>query len=157
MAAKKKEKESGVFWREYEEKTGEKVLARGLGQYISGWEEFDSRGWTSIWGLVIASSGGFRFHHFAQQSWFEALSQFTGREAPKEKTIFIPKEKIISARLDIESKWWKKIFNSRAPRLLIQYRDEAENERSLLLEADFSSDNAKPGNFAEILCASDSG
>jgi hypothetical protein len=81
MLFRKASKDPDDFWRDYEEKSGEKILSRALGQYISGWEEFDNQGWTSIWGLVIASSGGFRFHHFPQTSWFDALTRFSGQEA----------------------------------------------------------------------------
>jgi len=130
---RKTEKSADDFWREYEEKTGEKVLAHGIGRYVSGWEEFDRNKWTSIWGLVIATSGGFRFHHFPQQSWLDSLIGGSGREEPKEKTIFITKEKIISARLLVETKWWKKLFSPSQPQLAIEYHD-IENTRRLLVE-----------------------
>jgi hypothetical protein len=147
MPAKRNNKGVEDFWREYEEQTGEKVLARGLGRYISGWEEFDSKEWTSIWGLIIATSGGFRFHHFPQTNWLSALSNLGNDDAPKEKTFFIPKEKIISAKLINETTWWKKIFRSAPPQLLIDYRDGTENTKQALLEVEF-----KHENLAESLC-----
>ena len=149
MLFKKTEKNPDNFWREYEEKTGETVLARSLGQYISGWEEFDSQKWTSLWGLIIVTSGGFRFHHFPQIGWLDAFTRFADREQPKEKTFFIPKEKIISAALIKETKWWKKIFGSSSPHLVIHYRDEAGNEQQLLLEADYTTDDL-PEKLNEI-------
>jgi hypothetical protein len=147
MPAKKNQKGVEDFWREYEEQIGEKVLARSLGRYVSGWEEFDSKEWTSIWGLIIATSGGFRFHHFPQTSWLNALSNFGNNNAPKEKTFFIPKEKIISAKLIEETTWLKKIFLSTPPQLLIDYRDGTENTKQVLLEVEF-----KHENLAESLC-----
>jgi len=147
MPAKRNQKTPEDFWREYEEQTGEKVLARGLGRYVSGWEEFDSKEWTSIWGLIIATSGGFRFHHFPQTSWLNALSNLGNNDAPKEKTFFIPKEKIISAKLIEETTWWRKIFRSFPPQLLIDYRDGAENTKQVSLEVEF-----KHENLAESLC-----
>jgi hypothetical protein len=142
-----KQKMPEDFWREYEEQTGEKVLARALGRYMSGWEEFDSKGWNSIWGLIISTSGGFRFHHFPQTNWLTALANFSNDNAPKEKTFFIPKEQIISAKLIEEKGWWKKIFRSAAPQLLINYRDGTENNKQALLEVEF-----KHENLAETLC-----
>jgi hypothetical protein len=147
MLSGKKQNSPEDFWREYEEQTGEKVLARGLGRYMSGWEEFDSQEWNSIWGLIIATSGGFRFHHFPQTSWLDALANFTNSSAPKEKTFFIPKEQIVSAKLIEETSWWKKIFRSSAPQLLINYRDGTENTKQVLLEVEF-----KPENLAQALC-----
>ena len=132
----KKDKNPGNFWREYEEKTGEEVLARGLGRYVSGWDEFDQQGWKLIWGLLITTSGGLRFHHFAQQSWITVFAQISGSEAPKEKTFFIPKEKINGARHIKESKWWKKILTPSTPQIVVSYRDDEGNERQLFLEAD---------------------
>ena len=134
----KTEKSAADFWREYEEKTREKVLAHGLGRYVSGWEQFDSNRWTSIWGLIIATSGGFRFHNFPQRSWVDSLVGGGGREEPKEKTIFIPKERIISSRLTIETKWWKKLFVPSPPQLVIDYND-GDNNRRLLVEVEIGA------------------
>jgi hypothetical protein len=147
MALKENRKNPEDFWLEYEKQTGEKVLARSLGRYMSGWEEFDSQGWNSIWGLIIATSGGFRFHHFPQTSWFEAMFNFADSKAPKEKVFFIPKENIISAKLIDEAAWWKKIFRSIPPQLLIDYKDETEGIKQVLLEVEF-----KHENLAETLC-----
>ena len=134
MLLKKPEKSSDVFWREHEEKTGEKVLSRGLGKYVSGWDDFDQKKWNGIWGLIITTSGGFRFHHFPQNSWMDALTRFAEKEQPKEKTIFIPSEKILSSELIQEQKGWKKIFSSFSPQFIIQYTDESEKEKTLLFQ-----------------------
>ena len=136
MRKKEAEKSPEEFWREYEEKMNDKVLARGLGRYSSGWEEFDSKGWNDIWGLLIISSGGFRFHHFPQQSWLQALVIRGNSEGSKEKILFVPKEKILSAELTIEERWWAKIFASSPPILAINYRDGTENEKRLYLKAE---------------------
>lgn len=120
---------------------------------MSGWEEFDSRGWTNIWGLIIACAGGFRFHHFPQRSWLDALTNLSGHEAPKEKTFFVPKEKIFSSRLIEETGWLKKLLKSSPPVLVIQFRDESENERQLMLQVEFSSGSGEFNNLAEALGA----
>ena len=131
-------KSADDFWREYEEKTGEKVLKRGLGKYVSGWDEFDKREWGGIWGLVMTTSAGFRFHHFPQYSWLDSLTRFAERDKPREKTFFLPNEKIISNEVIRETKWWKKIFSSSVPHLIIKYLDEEGSERRLLFDADYS-------------------
>jgi len=132
-------KDPDDFWREYEEKTGEKIIAHGLGQYVSGWDEFGDSGGYPLWGLIIATSGGFRFHHFPQVNWLTALAGL-GREAPKEKTIFIPREKIISASFSKETKWYRKILSSGVPRLLIRYLGETGTEKTLLFHAEYKSE-----------------
>jgi len=147
MFFKKDEISPETFWREYEEKTGEKVLARGLGKYVCGWEEFDEKQWNGLWGLIINTSGGFRFHHFPQNSIFDALTQFAAnmREPPKEKTIFIPKEKIISQKIIKEEKWYKRLFSHSAPRLVIVYRDGSPDgsggkDKKLIFEAEYTKE-----------------
>ena len=139
ILSREKTKEPDDFWREYEEKTGEKILGRGLGQYLSGWKEFDSKGWNNIWGLFVASSNGFRFHHFPRQNLFEAFFSRGDSQRSDEKTIAIPKEKIISAELKKESRWWAKIFKSNSPKLVIRYKAEAGSENELSFEADFGA------------------
>jgi hypothetical protein len=146
MFFKKDEISPETFWREYEEKTGEKVLARGLGKYICGWEEFDKKQWNGLWGLIINTSGGFRFHHFPQNSIFDALTQFAAnmREPPKEKTIFLPQEKIISQKVIKEEKWYKRLFSRSVPQLIIAYRDESPDEsggkdKKLIFEAEYTT------------------
>ena len=138
LLSKKTEKSTDEFWREYEEKTGENVLARGLGKYVSGWDEFDEKKWNCIWGLIIKTSGGFRFNNFPQNSWIDAFTHFAAKEPPKEKTIFIPEEKIISSDFLIEKKWWKKFFSPSPPHLVIIYLDETGNERKMIFEAEYN-------------------
>ncbi|MDR0323981.1 MAG: hypothetical protein LBI12_06020 [Treponema sp.] len=137
MFEKKEQKSSDDFWREYEEKTGEEILKRGLGKYVSGWDEFDKKKLSGIWGLVITTSGGFRFHHFPQNHWLDSLTRFGSKGPAKEKTIFIPNEKIISNEVIKEKKWWRKIFISSIPHLVIRYIDEAGNEKQILFEAEY--------------------
>jgi len=141
LLSKKPEKAADDFWREYEEKTGEKVLTRTLGRYISGWAEFDEKNWGGIWGLLITTTGGFRFHHFPQNSWIDAFTRFTefaGKEPPKEKTIFLAQEKIILTEKLIESKWWKRIFSHSPPLVIISYLNEIKIEKKLIFEAEYN-------------------
>lgn len=131
MFLKKEEKSAEDFWRDYEEKTGEQVLSRTMGKYVSGWDEFDEKNWGGIWGLIITTSGGFRFHHFPQNSWIDSMTRFAEKEPPKDKTIFIPNEKIISIELAKEKKRWL-FFNPVEKHLVIRYTQETGTEKSLL-------------------------
>jgi hypothetical protein len=129
LFGQKKETDPAHFWQEYEGKCGEKVLAYTLGQYLSGWDEFN----TPLWGLLIATSGGFRFHHFPHEGWIQALSRISsGGEAPREKTIFIPADRLTSVELKVEKSLWKKILLPRSPLLVVRYGDTGE----LVMETD---------------------
>lgn len=133
MLLKKKESfDIEKFWKEYEEAINEKVLARSLGQYLSGFpgQEYP------LWGLAIATTGGFRFHHFPHEGWLTAISRVTtGGEPPKEKTFFIPKELISSVTMNNEKRWWKKILSPSNPTLVIQCCINNE-ERKVVVETD---------------------
>jgi len=139
MTEKKEKKSMEDFWNEYEESTGEKVLERSLGKYISGWDEFDNKKLGGIWGLIITTSGGFRFHHFPQNTWIDAFtSGFYSNEKVKEKTIFIPNELITSIKIIKETRWWVKLFTRCPPQLVIKFKEDAENaqEKQLLFESE---------------------
>ena len=141
MLFRKDETTPDVFWQEFEEKTGEKVLARGLGKYVSGWQEFDENKLKGIWGLVISTSGGFRFHHFPQNNWLNALTRPGDRGQSMERTIFIPKEDIVSTEIIKETIWWKKLLFSPPPYLVINYTDKTAPQgeiQRLVFEAEYT-------------------
>ena len=140
LLKEKEQKSPDDFWKEYEESTGEKVLERSLGKYISGWDEFDEKKLAGIWGLIITTSGGFRFHHFPQHSWIDAFTRSASRELPKEKTIFIPKETITSFQLTKEKNWLKKLFSSCPPGFIVTYTDENSDERKLVFQVEYNID-----------------
>ncbi|MDR1410849.1 MAG: hypothetical protein LBI91_01435 [Spirochaetaceae bacterium] len=121
-----KSQDPAEFWREYGARYGETVQAYGLGRYISGWAEFQD----TLWGLLIATTGGFRFHHFPHEGWIQALSRVSfGGNAPKEKTLFIPHERILGVDLRVEKSWWKRFLNPSLPRVLIRYRPDGATEQ----------------------------
>jgi hypothetical protein len=133
LLRKKESLDVDMFWRDYEEKNSEKVLSKSLGRYISGWAEYPE----PLWGLAIATTGGFRFHHFPHEGWLIALSRITtGGEAPKEKTFFVPRESILSVELIIEKRWWKKLLTPSSPVLLIRYSLLDGTEAALSIETD---------------------
>ena len=151
MLFRKTEEKADKFWQNFEEKTGERILVHSLGQYISGWDEFDRRKWKDLWGLVIVTSAGIRFHHFPQRSLFDSLTSLTGNELSREKTFFIPKENYVSVTLIKETKWWKKIYKNAHPRMIIRYLGGEENEGQLLMELPFETDEFY-SKFLDITC-----
>ncbi len=56
-----------AFWMNFERETGEKVLARTMGQYFSSPED---RG---DWGLIVLSPSGIRFRKTPGENWFASL------------------------------------------------------------------------------------
>lgn len=112
------------FWREYEQKIGEKVVKFALGRYLSGWAEFDG----PLWGLAIVTEGGFRFHHFPHESWISALSRLGGGgggAAPTEKTLFVPRARIKGYEMILEKSWIKRLLTPSSPTVKLVYEREA--------------------------------
>jgi hypothetical protein len=131
--ARKKGVDPEEFWREYEAALGEKVLSFSLGQYLSGWAEHDP----PLWGLLIATDRGFRFHHFPNEGWLQAVTRLSsGGKPPVEKTIFIPRERILLAELRRETSLLKRLFLASRPRLIIRYQDGNGAEEEFVAEAD---------------------
>jgi hypothetical protein len=119
------------FWLDDEAKITEHVIAFSLGRYIRGWPEFHY----PLWGLVIATDGGFRFHHFPNEGWIGAMSRAaSGKEAPKEQTIYIPKDRLISSEFTQETSWWKRLIFDRQPTLRVCYRNGNGEKEELLVE-----------------------
>jgi len=131
-----------VFWEDYEKKHGEKVLAYALGKYVAGWAEFAE----PLWGLVIATAGGFRFHHFPHEGWFQVMTRTAvGGEAPQEASLFIPRSALTGAELRRESSWWKRLLVFSPPCLAVHYRDFwAHAPGTLLFECDRQAEALLP-------------
>jgi hypothetical protein len=118
---KKQEQYQMEFWTGYEKQYGEKVFSHVLGKYLSGWPDYEY----PLWGLLIATDRGLRFQHFPQEGWLQAqIRVSSGAESPREKTIFIPRERILSVELRLEKNWWEKIWFYHPPILAIQYRHD---------------------------------
>jgi hypothetical protein len=131
--SRQKQADPNEFWKNYEAQLGEKVLSFALGQYISGWEEFTP----PLWGLLIATDGGFRFHHFPHEGWLQTLTRVSsGNEGPKEKTLFIPRDRILNIELYFEKSILRKIFFAAAPRLIIRYLDTKGGEGEFVAETE---------------------
>lgn len=139
-----------VFWRDYEIEHGEKVLAYSLGCYNSGWDEFKG----PLWGLLIATDGGFRFHHFPHEGWINALSRITGGGGapPEEKTLFIPRSRLLKVELRLEPSLLRRILSPHPPIFALRYTKTDGSEGLLLADTDKTAQpvvNALGGLLAE--------
>ncbi len=134
--------EAAAFWRDYSAKLGEEILRFSLGRYLSGMHGLEG----PLWGLVIATDAGLRFHHFPHESWMTALMRIGGggssSGAPTEKTFFVPKARILSVELFREKSWLKRLLSPMAPRLIVRYRpeDTETGEATLFCELDRDAD-----------------
>ncbi len=126
-----------VFWAEYEREIGEKVIAHALGRYLTGWDEFP----VPLWGLLIATDAGFRFHHFPHEGWIQAMSRLAGGggDSPVEKTLFLPASRIRAAEFRAEKSWLRNLVFARPPTLVLRYLREDGGEGRFIAESDKSA------------------
>ena len=135
MFTKKTDDTVHEFWREFEESTGEKVLAKSLGKYINGLDDRPE----PLLGLAVATSGGFRFRHFPKEPAIFGIAKLSsiGSKPPKEQSFFIPKEVMLSIELVQEKRLWKKLLASSFPVLIICCRlDGAEKKVTIEIDRD---------------------
>jgi hypothetical protein len=144
--ALQKEQSPEEFWRDYEARIGETVLARTLGRCLSGWDDFDREGKTPLWGLLFVTDRSFRFHHFPQANWLDIFIRSPAGAA--ERTFCIPREWIDSAELRLEKSLWRRLLAPRPPLLAVRYRNGEGQQRELLAETD-----SKARILAELLDA----
>jgi hypothetical protein len=68
--------EATEFWKAFESETGEKVEARGMGEWFRGGNE--ARG---LWGLLILTDKTVRFKYMPSNNWFTSLIKRAGSDA----------------------------------------------------------------------------
>lgn len=75
-----------VFWANFEKQTGEKVIAKTMGQYFAAPKD---RG---DWGLLVLSPIGIRFRRTPGENWFASLFKASAPSVTigSEADIFIP-------------------------------------------------------------------
>ena len=135
MFTNKKDDSVDEFWREFEETTGETVLAKSLGRYLNGQEERP----TPLWGLTVVTSGGFRFRHFPKEPSIFGIPKLPASgKAPKDQSFFIPKETLVSIKLVLEKRWWKKLLASSFPRIIIHCQIDG-TEKKVTIEVDHNA------------------
>lgn len=75
-----------AFWENFEKETGEKVLAKTMGQYFSSPKD---RG---DWGLLVLSTTTVRFRKTPGENWFASLFRASATSVPQksEEDLVIP-------------------------------------------------------------------
>jgi hypothetical protein len=129
--------EAAEFWSAFEKETGEKVVARGMGEYFKA--QSDSSG---LWGLVVLTDKSFRFKHMPSENWisslFKRMDKSSGPKVPVEITI--PLADIVS--LDAPKRnLMARLFGPAFPRFHVEGKDikDAEGVKSYLFSVDPSS------------------
>ncbi len=85
--------DAAEFWRNFENETGEKVLARSIGQVYRSPDKA-----SGVWGLLVLTDKSFRFKHMPNDNWLLSLFRRVDRSAEPEKLedVVIPRAEILS-------------------------------------------------------------
>lgn len=130
------ESEVERFWRDTEQRLGEKVHLYSLGQYLGGYGEVRP----GCWGLFFISDSALHFQTFPNENWFGAI--FRGvtrnrRQATESEMEFsLPQASISEVRLLSAPSWWKRLFSPQPPTVVVRYIDENGQEADLRFAMD---------------------
>lgn len=123
-----------AFWAKFEEETGEKTLARTMGQLFASPKD------PGTWGLLVLSPMGLRFRPTPGQNWFASI--FKATPAPvsqaQEDDLFVPFASMIEVSFP-SRKFLDALFGSPFLAVRIRY-GEASGEKELRLGVDPKSD-----------------
>jgi len=127
--------EAAEFWEEFEKETGEKVVARSIG------ELYDRPGDVGVWGILILTDKSFRFKYMKSENWFAVLMRGFGTKKPKDEAppmdIVIPLEGIVSAEIPKRGVI-ARLFGPAFPRFTLTSLD-AEGEKAWIFSTDPSA------------------
>lgn len=81
-----------AFWDAFEKDTGEKVIARTMGQYLSS-----EPGTKPLWGLLVLTDSSLRFRPTPGENWFAGMFKNTPSSVSnrQEDDIRVPLEAIL--------------------------------------------------------------
>lgn len=120
--------EAAEFWSAFEKETGEKVLARSMGEWFRPrGSEARGSGDYGLWGLLILTDKSFRYKYIPSENWIMSIFKRVDKSAAKEKPV-----DIVVPREDIERVvapkrgFMQRIFGPVFPRFTVFARGAAE-------------------------------
>jgi hypothetical protein len=116
--------EAAEFWSAFEKETGEKVVARSMGECLTGFGS-DS----GFWGLLVLTDKSFRFKHMPSDNWLRSIFKKAGRSSEPKKNLdlTIPLGDIIAVNAP-RSGFLARLLAPAFPRVSVSYRvDGAES------------------------------
>lgn len=127
------DKDALEFWDDFEKETGEKVIARSMGEW------FKAKSDPGLWGLLILTDKSFRFKYMPSENWMMSIFKRAAKSAKKDEAfdIVIPREGI-RAIASPKRDFLARLFGPAFPRFSISASGE-EGETSYSFTADPSS------------------
>ena len=127
-SGKKQEREIAAFWSDLEDELGERIIARSIGEYFSGFEGIKG----PLWGLFFITESSFYFRHFNQPNWFSAVIQASGSSVGNgELFISIPRKDILEAGTVKSASFLSRLIAPPQPVLVLEYKDATRVRRDL--------------------------
>ncbi len=119
------------FWNATERELGERIVVKALGQYLGGLEGLQG----PLWGIFFLTDTALHFRHFKQENWYTLLLGSTGRAGgDADRAFVISKADVIEVLHHREASGGiLGLFSAPNPELVIRYRAEDREERSLAL------------------------
>jgi hypothetical protein len=124
--------EAAEFWMAFEKETGEKVVARSMGEWFKGGG--NEHGY---WGLVILTDKSFRFRYMPTDNWILSLFKRADKSKDKAFDIVVSREDIVRV-VAPKRDFLARLFGPAFPRFSVVARGEA-GEASHFFSADPST------------------
>ncbi len=131
--------EAAEYWSAFEKETGEKVVARSIGEFYRARD--DSSG---LWGLLVLTDKSFRFKHMPSENWLSSMFRRADKSRPAAPVeITIPRANILSLHVPARG-FFARLLGPAFQRFTITARDagvaiEAAGEKNYLFSFDPSS------------------
>lgn len=118
--------EAAEFWSDFERETGEKVVAKAIGEF---YEVEDAT--NGLWGLLILTDKSFRFKHMPSDNWLSSIFKRAARSAkprePVELTVAIGDIASVNAP---QRSFFARLFGPAFPRFAVVVRASADADAS---------------------------
>lgn len=123
-----------LFWREFEKTTGERVLAKAMGQWLDPPSQKEG-----MWGLLVLTDRSFHFMGQKSGNWLAGLFSLRGRADGDSVKFSVPRDDLLSLE-EPKPGFWGRLLGPAFPRITLLWRpSEGSGEARGVFEVDDQS------------------
>jgi len=107
-----------LYWKRFEQETGERVEARTMGQWFEGASADDG-----LWGLLVLTDRSVRFRHQPSDNWFSSFVKNQSRSSSPRGPIeiVVPRDRLVGLE-EARRGFLDRLFGPAFPRFRLRWR-----------------------------------